>query len=59
MSGGVRFAVRIGAAALIPTVGGLVLAGWIINKVGEALAAGHDALEEAVRIEAESWRCVP
>lgn len=55
MSGGVRFALKVSAAALLPTVGGLVLLGWAANKLGEWYAQGHDALEAAVQDELESW----
>jgi hypothetical protein len=57
VTGGVRAALSVGAVVMLPTVAGLVLVGWLINKVGDALESAQDGLELAVIEELNSW-CV-
>jgi hypothetical protein len=49
-------ALRLGAVILLPTVAGLVVIGWAIDKAGQALDEATARFEEAVRQDAASWR---
>ncbi len=59
MSGGVRVALKVGAAAVLPMIAGYLGLCWGVNKLGDYYARGHDALEQAVADEVASWRCLP
>lgn len=55
MSAGTRTGLRLLAALSLPPIAGILFLTWAINKFAESMAAGHDALEQAVIEEIESW----
>jgi len=55
MAGHTRAVLTVGAATLLPTIAGILILARVLEAVGEWISSGHEALEESVRAEAESY----